>query len=214
MSENWSRDGWSENVILVDADYVDKVAFDLTVNFERMLGRRIPPADMARWLECVALDGGLRPASGDSDTMAAGEHEPTAGGRTVQVVLLHRRPQMDNFLPGDFAQLDGQAFQSPLGEFLLSSVRVEDLVTMDDLLVDSLQVLVGNGAVRRLVVVPDADHIYNKVRSVLRHADPGLHATVLTMQPMEGGAFRQEILGYSLLSALGISGEEIENINS
>ena len=28
---------WSENVILVDADYVDAVAFNLIVNFERML---------------------------------------------------------------------------------------------------------------------------------------------------------------------------------
>ena len=49
---------WSENVILVDADYVDKVAFNLTVNFERMIGRRIPKADMAKWIVCVALDGG------------------------------------------------------------------------------------------------------------------------------------------------------------
>ena len=51
---------WKETVILVDADYVNKVAFDLIVNFERMLGRRIPQADMATWLECVALDGGLK----------------------------------------------------------------------------------------------------------------------------------------------------------
>lgn len=57
---------WSENVILVDADYIDKVAFDLIVNFERMIGRRIPPADMARWIDCVALDGGLR--EGKSET--------------------------------------------------------------------------------------------------------------------------------------------------
>ena len=51
---------WCENVILVDADYIDKVAFDLIVNFERMIGRRIPKADMARWIDCVALDGGVR----------------------------------------------------------------------------------------------------------------------------------------------------------
>ena len=69
---------WSENVILVDADYVDKVAFDLTVNFERMIGRRIPQADMAKWLECVALDGGLR-----------------EGENQTQVVLLHKRQQME-----------------------------------------------------------------------------------------------------------------------
>ena len=30
------------------------------------------------------------------------------------------------------------------------------------------------------------------------------------MQPMEGGNFRQEILGYSLMNALGIKAEEIK----
>ena len=51
---------WSRNVILVDGDYVDSVAFNLIINFERMLGRRIPKADMARWIDCIALDGGMR----------------------------------------------------------------------------------------------------------------------------------------------------------
>ena len=38
---------WSANVVLADADYVDTVAFNLIVNFERMIGRRIPQADIA-----------------------------------------------------------------------------------------------------------------------------------------------------------------------
>ena len=54
---------WSENVIIADADYIDRVAFDLIVNFERMINRRIQPADMAQWAVCIALDGGLREAS-------------------------------------------------------------------------------------------------------------------------------------------------------
>ena len=183
---------WSENVILVDADYVDKVAFDLIVNFERMIGRPIPKADMARWLECVALDGGLREGKND-----------------IQVVLLHQGKQMENFQPGAFEQLDGKAFMGPLGEFLISCVVVEDMVTMEDLFIDSLQVISNAAEVRRLIVVPDAEHIYNKVREGLRHADDEKRITVLAMQPMQGGNFRQEILGYSLMAALGIKGEEI-----
>ena len=54
-------------MILADADYIDKVAFNLIVNFERMLGRRIPQADMARWIDCVALDGGIR--EGEHETL-------------------------------------------------------------------------------------------------------------------------------------------------
>ena len=185
---------WSENVILVDADYVDKVAFDLTVNFERMIGRRIPKADMAQWLECIALDGGLR----------EGDHQ-------TQVVLMHQQKEMDNFQPGNYAELDGKAFCGRLGEFLISSVKVEELTTMDDLFIDSMQVLSNAAEVKRLIVVPNAEHIYNKVREGLRHADDEKRITVLAMQPMEGGHFRQEILGYSLMAALGIKADEIKD---
>ena len=183
---------WSKNVILVDADYVDKVAFDLIVNFERMIGRQIPQADMAQWLECVALDGGLR-----------------AGDNEVQVVLLHDKKQMANFKPDKFEELDGKAFNGQLGEFLISCVQVEEMVTIDDLFIDSMQIIANAAEVSRLVVVPDAEHIYNKVRKGLKDIDPDKHTTVLTMQPMEGGNFRQEILGYSLMAALGIHSEEI-----
>ena len=189
---------WSKNVILVDADYVDKVAFDLIVNFERMLGRRIPQADIARWLECVALDGGLRPQPSDLSLQTS-----------IQVVFLHQKPTMDNFLPGSFTELDGKAFESELGEFLISCVPVEQITTMDDLFLESLQVISNAQEVERLMIVPNEDLIYNKVREALRHANPDLHATVFTMQPQQGGSFRQEILGYSLMAALGIKGEEV-----
>ena len=191
-----NNDKWSKNVILVDADYVDKVAFDLIVNFERMIGRRIPQADMAKWLECVALDGGLR-----------------EGSNETQVVLLHSKNKMENFLPGVFDELDGKAFNGQLGEFLISCVPVEELTTMDDLFIDSMQIIANSAEVSRLIIVPDAEHIYNKVREGLKDTDPDKHITVLSMQPMQGGQFRQEILGYSLMAALGIRSAELTTDN-
>ena len=44
-------------------------------------------------------------------------------------------------------------------------------------------------------------------------ADDDKRITVLPMQPLAGGNFRQEILGYSLMSALGIKSEEIKANN-
>ena len=191
---------WKENVVLVDADYVDKVAFNLIVNFERMIGRRIPQADMAKWLECVALDGGLR------------ERQSDAPSHETQVVLLHAAngTRMDNFVPGAFADLDGKAFQGPLGEFLISCVPVEEMVTAEDLFIDAMQVVCNSGDVKRVMVIPDTEHIYNKVREGLRHVDDDKRITVFSMQPMEGGNYRQEILGYSLMAALGIRADEIK----
>ncbi|MCH5307479.1 MAG: hypothetical protein J1E37_05310 [Prevotella sp.] len=193
---------WCDNVILVDADYVDKVAFDLIVNFERMIGRQIPQADMALWLECIALDGGLLPIGK--------QHVASDNKQKTQVVLLHKQQAMKNFQPGRFEELDGQAFSGELGEMLISCVKVEEVTTMEQLFTESLQVIGNAKEVKRLMAVPDSDHIYNKVREALRYANPDQHITIFNMQPMSGGSFRQEILGYSLMAALGIKAEEIK----
>ncbi|MDD5788730.1 MAG: hypothetical protein PUD35_07980 [Bacteroidales bacterium] len=187
---------WSENVIVVDADYVDSVAFNLIVNFERMIGRRIPPADMARWVECVALDGGLR----------QGDHE-------TQVVLLHDKGKraMENFTPADYStQLDGKAFKGNLGEFVFGAYPVESLVSKEEFLVDVVSLVCNQKEVKRVMVVPDVDKCYDMLRHALRHVDDDKRVTLFAMQPLTGGNFRQEILGYSLMSALGIKADEIK----
>ena len=186
----------SANVILADADYIDKVAFDLSVNFERMLGRRIPPADMARWIDCIALDGGIR----------EGENE-------VQVILVHEgtTSTLDNFSPSSLTDdLDGKAFKDHLGEFCISAIAVEqEMVDKEHLFCDSLMHVCSQPEVKRVMVIPNAETYYDGVRRTLKDIDDEKRVTVFAMQPMPGGNFRQEILGYSLLNALGIKGEEI-----
>ena len=169
---------WSENVIIADADYVDHVAFDLTVNFERMLGRR--------------------------------EHE-------TQLVLVHNRDskKMDNFKPSDYeTELNAQAFKDKqLGEFLVTSLPVEDMVTKNQFMVELLQAVLAQEPVKRIMVIPNADtpELYDELRHVLKNVDDEQkRVTLFAMQPMMGGNFRQEILGYSLLSALGIRADEIK----
>ncbi len=198
MNNKFHNEDLSENVILADGDYVDKVAFDLTVNFERMIGRRIPKADTARWIDCVALDGGLR--EGDNKT---------------QVIIIHDKSRlaMENFVPGVYAdELDGKAFSDNLGEFLISSLPIEnDVTTAEDMFIEALEVICNNKNVKRIMVIPDAEKIYSKVRETLRLYldDENKRATVFAMQPMHGGNFRQEILGYSLMQALGIKSSEL-----
>ena len=199
MNNNLQEGKWSENVILVDADYVDKVAFNLIVNFERMIGRRIPQADMARWLECIALDGGMR----------NGNHE-------TQVVFIHQKAktEMENFLPGNYVNdLTGKAFQGELGEFILNAYAIEEIADSEHLLIEVLGLISQQKEVKRMMIIPNAEDatIYNKVREALRHVeDEEKRITVFAMQPMTGGNFRQEMLGYSLMAALGIRGDEIK----
>ena len=200
MNNQLQETRWSENVILVDADYVDKVTFNLIVNFERMLGRRIPQADLARWIDCVALDGGLR----------EGAHE-------TLVVLVHQKDKarLENFAPSDYAnELDGKAFKDHLGEFLISAIPIEAIADGEDYFSEALKLAVAQKEIRRIMVIPNAEdsYIYNKVRETLNRVDDDeKRITVFAMEPKPGGNFRQEILGYSLMAALGISSEEISS---
>ena len=192
---------WSENVIIADADYIDKVAFDLTVNFERMINRRIQPADMAQWAVCIALDGGLR----------EGEHE-------TQVVLIHDKKSlaMKNFHPSNYEKdLNAQAFKDDkLGEFIFSSYPTEEkMAGKDDFLVEVARTVCNTKEVKRVMVIPNSEDgdAYDQLRDMLRKVDDDdKRITLFAMQPMPGGNFRQEILGYSLMNALGISAKEIK----
>lgn len=195
----------SENIILADADYLDYVAFQLSVQFERMIGRRIPKADLSQWTVDIALDGGLR---------ADGKPHET------QLVLVHEKqnPKMDNFTPSIYdTELTAQAFKDEkLGEFLVNAYPVGDVVGKDDYILDTVNMILGHEEVKRLMIIPNGEQraIYEEVASALRDAPEDKHITLFAMQPMPGGNFRQEILGYSLMNALGIKSDEINPNNN
>ena len=200
MNNFENTDQWCENVMVIDGDYADSVAFNLIVNFERMLGRRIPPADLPQWIDCLALDGGLR----------EGSHE-------TSVVFIHdkQHARLDNFTPGNYAdELHQKAFKDSLGEFAMAAYPTEEgLVEQSQFVLDVVRAACARPEVKRLMIVADTERHYDALRQTLRQApNDDKRITVFAMQPMPGGNFRQEILGYSLMAALGIKGEEIERM--
>ena len=199
--QEFNNTKWSRNVIIADGDYVDSVAFNLTVNFERMIGRRIPKADTARWIDCIALDGGMR--------------EGRDSGGDTQVIFIHSKDKdsLENFNPGLYeTELNARAFKDSLGEFVISSYPVEDVVKHDDFFLDILKTVVNHKDVHRVMAIPNAEHpeLWNALRHALKDIDDEeKRVTLFAMQPLEGGNFKQEILGYSLMNALGIRSDEI-----
>ena len=200
----------AHHTLLIDADYVERVAFDLIVNFERMLGRRIPPAPLGDWLDYVALDGGLQP-----------------GDNEIRVYLVHRPEQerLQHFAPGHFAdELNGKAFTDRLGEFAMTALAVEPVVEHDDLLVEVFEQMLKEPEAERVMLVADLDgftpestRLASRIKALCAQPpkrddgiDPGRkEITLFTMQPTAGRGFAQELLGYSLMAALGITAEEV-----
>ena len=187
---------FSPNVILIDADHVDDVVLNLTANFERMLNRRLPKADLPNWLDCLALDGGLRP-----------------GNNAIQVLFLHKaeNPSLRNFLPGNYTEeLDGKAFSDRLGEFTLHSAAVPKLSSPENFYIDTLDGLLCSGSVERLMIVGNMDNeeIATAIKHSIGQSSSQKSITLFVMEPIAGRGFMQEILGYSLMNALGIKGSE------
>lgn len=197
------------HVILLDAAYLDRIAAAFRDHFGAELGRTLPKADLAQWLVCTALDAGF-------------EGPETA----VQCILIHDREVkvMGHVAPGNFSQeLDGQAFAEPgLGEFTLACCPVERVTTLEDLCAESLEALLDDKEIRSVAVVYDFDQttagsrtLTKRIATLCRkHAEACTESapkdvTLFTMQPLEGEGFAQQMLGYGLMAALGIAGDEL-----
>ena len=192
-----SNNKLSKNVILVDAEYIDKVASDLIVNFERILKRRIPEADLAHWLDCIALDGGLKPQQND-----------------IQVIFIYNKKNttLKNFSPSNLTnEIHLKAFTDNLGEFSMYAYPVEtNITTKEFFFLDTLTVILDDQNVENVMIISDIENYGAKVREQLdKSKDNGKNTTLFAMTPQEGNGFKQEILGYSLMSALGINSNEL-----
>ena len=185
---------WAPTVVLVDADYLDVLAFDLIENLGRMLNRRLPSADLCHWVDCALLDGGLRP-----------------GKNEVQVHFLHSKDKavLQHFQPSRLTDdINGLSFDDNLGHVSLFAFPVEEVVNADEFFLQSLTMLADAKEIENLMVVGDM-HAYGQAVKDICGQTGGKQITLFTMEPQEGRGFSQEILGYSLMSALGISSDEL-----
>lgn len=184
--------------ILIDADYLDHMAFELIVNFERMLERRIQKLDLSRWVDYVALDGGLRP--GDE--------------KEVQVAMLYSpdKAELKNCLPSHLdTELNGTATQTNIAEFCFASYPARtEMVSLGDLYEQSLAALLSDKDTDRLLLVANIEAYGAQVRHALSQAQGRQQVILFAPEAVSGFRCQQEILTYSLMAAMNIHGDELK----
>lgn len=183
-----------KRVILVDIAALSEAAFDIIVNFERMLNRRIPDVDIKRWLYASACDGKFA---------VCPENE-------ILAVFLKEKSK-ESFRNLDFRGMkvgeksrfacEGFDFCVDFSEYEGSSDH-SFMETLENIL-DSLPEL------EEIVCVPGEDICQYVARVLSEHR--GLRATVLSMESLRGGGFGQEYLSCSISYALGVTDREIES---
>ena len=185
-----------ENIIVIDAEYIDNVVFNLTVNFERILGRRIPKADLADWLDYIALDSGLKPEENQS----------------ILAIFIHNKntPTLQNFNPSSLEELNGKSFKDNIGEFTIESYPVETLVAdKQTQFLDTLDLIANDNRVKNIMLIANTETYGGTIPNSLNKCDKNI--TTFVMEPIIGHKHKQEILGYSLTCALGVRSQEFEH---
>ena len=113
--------------------------------------------------------------------------------------------------------LNGVGYTNQLGEFTFTSVSSEGLVPRANLYLDLLNIALNSADVKRLMLVPFIDDYGAKLMEVLdehlRNADTenskGLFLFNMD-EPAHPLGCKWDLLGYSMMRALGIKAEELE----
>lgn len=200
MAENIK---FAENVILVDVSYFNDVVKDLKRYFEMQLGRQLQDIYVEEWASFLALDAGVRDKGND-----------------IQVLFVHDE-QTNELLhcdPADLKKdLNGVGFTNPLGELSFTSVSSEGLVSRANLYLDLLAIALNSADVKRLMLVPFFSDYGAKLLELLKEdlndadAEKDSEVYLFTMdKPAAPLTCKWDLLGYSLIRALGIKAEELQ----
>ena len=187
---------FAEKVILIDADYINKVTKDLSLHFGQLIGRELPKADLPIFLECVAMDAAIQP-----------------GKNVLQVLFVYDKNQtkIDAFNPSDLKkELNDVAFKSQLGEFQLNTFEPSDMADKEAFFLESVRLVADAKEVKHLVVVPDEMEYGDKLPEIFDKVDGKESIHVLGMNPLASSdKYHWEMMGYAVLQALGIRSDEI-----
>ena len=107
---------------------------------------------------------------------------------------------------------DGDAIGSSLGLYLFLKAQNHNVKVITP--TDFPDFLKWMPTADDILIYPnhEKEALWNDLRMALNRVDDeNKKITLFAMQPMPGGNFKQEILGYSLMSALGIKGSELKD---
>ena len=193
----------AENVILVDVAYFNDVVKDLKRYFELQLGRPLQNIYVEEWASYLALDSGVRDKDNNIEVLFV---QDSQSNRWV-----HCDPSDVN------KDLNGVGYTNQLGEFTFTSVSSEGLVPRANLYLDLLNIALNSADVKRLMLVPFIDDYGAKLMEVLdeylRNADTENSKRLFLFnmdEPAHPLGCKWDLLGYSMMRALGIKAEELE----
>lgn len=186
----------SEIVMLIDTSFLNFVITDLKKNFERMLQRSLQEINLADLMVYTALDAKITPED----------------NREIEVLFIYDELSKKLLYthPSDLVkELDGVAFKDRLGEFSFYSFQPAEMVSRQELYLESLKVLADAKEVKKLIVISFNEEYEEAVNEILQKAQGKEIVQFRMNEPENPIDYTWEMLAFPIMQALGIKGEEV-----
>ena len=186
----------AETVMLIDASFLNFVTEDIKNNFEKMLKRELQDMDLSHLFTYIALDAGISEGKNEVQIFFIYDHDSAC--------LLHTQPS-------DLKkELKNVAFSNEFGEFCFNTFQPEDMVSREELYLESLKVLIDAKEVKRIIVLSFNEEYGEKVHSILKEVKEKELIQFRMNEPERNTDYRWEMLAYPVMQALGIRGDELQ----
>lgn len=190
------KEQFEENVVLIDAAFLNFVIKDMRKYFERVLGRTLQNIDVSLLSLYLALDAGIK-----------------EGDNKVQFLFIYDN-DCDKLLfcePNDLrTELNGVAFKSSFGEFSFAGVPCEGMTSRAELFRDLVDIIAATQSVKRLIVISHNEEYGKEIGEQLQE----IRSKTIIQFRMDDLKYKVdyqwEMLVYPLMEALGIKGEELQ----
>lgn len=185
----------SENVILIDAAFLNFVIVDLKNYFEKILKRPLQEIDFSELTTYLALDAGI-----------------TEGENEIQLLLVYDKESsvLKHCHPSDLRnELDGVAFKNSFGEFSFAGVPCEEMVSREDLYLDLVGIVSDSADVKKFILVSFNEEYGQRVSDALKKVEGKEIIQFCMNEPEEMVEHQWEMLAFPLMQALGIRGDEL-----
>lgn len=187
---------FSNAVVLVDVEFLNHAIRGAKQSFETMIGRALPTVDLGT----LAL-------------LIAAEAQVEKSVKHIQFVFVYDKTcnRLADCTPCNLqTELNGTAFQHEGVEYEFLSISPEEMVSREELFLDTLSILADSKEVKDLVILPHVGKYGDHVDEYLKKVS-GKHIVQLGLLqphvPVEGVVY--ETLVFVLKDSLGVFDDEI-----
>ncbi|MEG1564797.1 MAG: DUF6621 family protein [Bacteroides sp.] len=186
---------FSENVVLVDAAFLNFVTSELKQYFEQQLKRPLSVIDVSELFTYLALDASITEGKNEIQTLLVFDEESEN--------LVDCQPSALS------SELNNVAFANQFGEFTFASVCCAGLVTREALFLDLLRLTIDAAPVKKILILSFNEEYGARISQTLKGVKEKEIVQFRLNEPEGTVDYRWEMLAYPVMQALGIQGEEL-----